>query len=161
MTRGSVGVRLNVAVLSSPFSYYHSSFQCPPPKSLGMNTACHPLAGWGSTAVVKNLMPMFNKREVQCVSGGDGRGKEGRGGLRKLLGREEGKRGRDPLPSDSGNFGPAPTSPSTIHSLLPAPLPSRTGRHSHHPSSPLAEAGQSPQIRCRHLWHSLVVERRG
>lgn len=63
-------------------------------------------------------------------------------------------------PGDSGGLGPAPTSPSTIHALL-APFPSRTGRRSPRPSSPSAEAGQSPQTRCRHLWHSLVVERRG
>lgn len=51
----------------------------PTPKKLGMNTACHPLGGWGSTAIIKKLMPMFNKRWVQCVSGGDRRGRKGVG----------------------------------------------------------------------------------
>lgn len=64
----------------------------PPPKNLGMNTACHPLGGWGSTAVIKKLMPTFNKRWVQCVSGGNRRGRERRGWLRKLLDGGEGKK---------------------------------------------------------------------
>lgn len=79
MTRGN-----ECAVLSPPFSYYHSSFQHPPPKILGMNTACHPLGGWGSTAVVKTLMPMFNRRWVQCVwrlGGGKWERDEGREGV--------------------------------------------------------------------------------
>lgn len=131
-----------------------STFQCPPLKNLGMNTACHPLGGWGSTAVIKILMPTFNKRWVQCVSDGDRRRQEGRGWLRKLLDGGEGKRGWDLPQNESGDLGPAPTSPSTIHSLPPAPLPSRTGHRSPHPSSPSAEAGQSLQTQCRHLWHS-------
>lgn len=112
--------------------------------------------GWGGTAVVKELMPMFNRRWVQCVRGRgwDGRGRgEGRGWSRKLLEGGGGKRGWDP-PDDSGGLGPAPTSPSTIHSLPPAPLPSRTGLRSPRPSSPSAEAGRSPQIRCHRPWHS-------
>lgn len=96
MTRGS---EVECAVLSPPFSYYHSSFQHPPPKIFSI--PCHPLGGggWGSTAVVKKLMPMFNRRWVQCVRGRgrDRRGRgEGRGWLRKLLEGGEGKRGRDP-----------------------------------------------------------------
>lgn len=136
-----------------------STFQCPPPRNVGMNTACHPLGGWGSTAVIKKLMPTFNKRWIQCVSDGDGRRRKGGGSLRKLLDGGEGKR-LGPTANDSGDLGPAPTSPSTIHSLPPAPLPSRTGRRSPRPSSPSAGAGQSPQTQCRHLWHSFVVERR-
>lgn len=62
VTGGDVGVRLNVGVLSPLFLYYHSPFQCPSPEYLGVNTACHPLGGWGSRAVVKKLMPTFNKR---------------------------------------------------------------------------------------------------
>lgn len=61
----------------SPFPYYHFSFQCPPPTNLGMNTACHPLGGWRSRAVVKKLMPTFSKRRVQCVCWNRGKGVKG------------------------------------------------------------------------------------
>lgn len=69
-------------------------------------------------------------------------------------------KGLDLSPIGGGDLGPAPTSPSTVHSLLLAPLPSRTGHRSLHPLSPSAEVGQSPQTQCHHLWHSLVGGRK-
>jgi hypothetical protein len=73
--KGCVGMRLNVGVLSPPFPAVTHCFQCSPPKNVGVNTACHPGwvgGGWGSRAVVKRLMPIFNKWWVQCVSWRDG-----------------------------------------------------------------------------------------
>lgn len=54
MAGEGVGVRLNVGVFFSPL-FLLSTFQCPPPRNVGMNTACHPLGGWGSTAVIKKI----------------------------------------------------------------------------------------------------------
>lgn len=99
----------------TPFPCCHAS-PVAPPQNLGMNTACHPLRGWGSPAVVERLMPMFPKRWVQCVSGGEGEA----GWLRQPPGEREGQGKRGWSPRCQRGLGPAPPSPSTIHSLLPA-----------------------------------------
>lgn len=100
---------------SSPFPCCHAS-PVAPPQNLGMNTACHPLRGWGSPAVVERLMPMFPKRWVQCVSGGEGEA----GWSRQPPGERGGQGKRGWSPRCQRGLGPAPPSPSTIHSLLPA-----------------------------------------
>lgn len=97
-------------------------FSVSPSKKCRYEHSLPPIGGLGKHSCnKKKLMPTFNKRWIQCVSDGDGRRRKGRGSLRKLLDGGEGKR-LGPTPNDSGDLGPAPTSPSTIHSLPPAPL---------------------------------------
>lgn len=116
-------------------------FSATPSQNLGLNTACHPQGGLGrGTAGVQRVMPTFYKRWVQCVSGGDWQGGEGRRG--------------------AGGCGVERRGPS-LPQQRPPPPPSRTGPRSPRPSSPSAEAGRSPRTRCHRPWRSLMVERGG
>lgn len=72
----------------------------------------------------------------------------------RILGGWGRRRGWDPPTGNDSGI-------SVLPLPLPAPRPSRIGHHSHHPSSPSAGAGQSPQTQCRRLWRSLVTITRG
>lgn len=78
VTGGGVGVRLNVGVFPTPFSYY-PLFSVPHSKKIRYEHSLPPIRGLGKHSHNQKLMPMFNKRWVQCVSGGDRRGRKGVG----------------------------------------------------------------------------------
>lgn len=87
------------------------------------------LVSWGGTTGVEKIMPMFHGDGSSACLGAAG-------GVGRLL---------------RGGRAEAGTPLSQQHL---SPPPSRTGPRSPHPSSPLAEAGQSPRTRYHRLWRS-------
>lgn len=63
---GDGGVRLNMGATHFPNT---TCLLNVPSKNLGVNIFCHPLGALGKQSFVKILMPTYNKRWVQCVSG--------------------------------------------------------------------------------------------